>query len=1493
MMRSAPAIDAWFASVLVLLTLLAGAPSAEAGLSRNPFKLQLLSEERPAAAGDRYEGRLALEVGTSVELYDFELAGEGWTIHELQAPMQLIADAGQRVELSFAATPADPEQPLWVYFTADGKRARARADLSPVRYVEHTRAWPLIVRTDLAPAAGGDETSVPEPAHAPDEIVTSSGTEGLGKSRTITVSGRFVYTRSDGQTIGGYGLTAKVYDDNGVFPAGFLGSAVTNSSGDFSVTFTWSNVLDPDPDLYVQFITESGRVLVRSDGLFSGPYSWATSVRQNYTGTNLNVGTVMPANESQMPRVHILTNATRTWAYVDTYAGFDTPKITYLYPSDNWPAYNQFFQQIYIPNDFGDDEIQFQWRESTHVHEWGHHFINSFGQPTIPDYCNGICDTVAQGWVWELDCGHCAWCQETETDAFAEGWPNWLADVVTRRFATSWGGIPAMNTRSQENLQNCRDSESQDCPCDPWRTEGYLGALLRDIEDATQDDHDGDGFTDALALGIDEIFFVTTAFATTTPEEFLDAFAAVYPQHREALWETAFNVGYQIDDAKPGAVGNFTSPSHATTGDSPDRTVDLTWTHATDDMSGIAGYSIAINQHFAQIPSATPSLGKVTSFTTPDLSPGTWYFSIRAVDRSGKASDSHRVYGPVTIRSPDPANLSFYPRTGWAEVLVPRSTNDATISNVSAPIYLDPATTYINLTAQNDGESGISGQTTRVYVDDVYRYWMSWGNIPGGGKIYALNQGSFSVRGGRHTFEARLDALEHVSETDETDNAWAKQWIWGPPQLQPTGPLTYSKPPASTGGWSAIPAGTTQWFNADGYRMSSYSGFHATVVRATSLSDDYDARLHPMSTGASNGFTSNVGYSTRPAGCLDVVLTNAWQTGVAGFDVGVLNRFGGTSNYVIENYAATKVTFGDSTTVAVPANQYFVLREFVVNEQDTGAVSITLEVDPGAGNWQMVWFDASFVTGDLLDHDAYTTTDASGRARLDLTIPTASFPGTHAVAFFRDPRDGSAATSITYEIGRTPPDFLALHPNGWHSPLVPRPALDGTPSSVPVPDLLPGNTTTTYFNVAMRNESPTGVPGMTAHIFRDGVASWYLSWGNLPGYSQSLFNWSTPWSVPGGRHTLSVRHDVNAVHEEISEENNIYGEQYVWSPYELSADKGVSRSMPRSRTGGWEDVRSGEPLWFNCDGLRTPPFAISGRNGYWGYVAVLPSGQSNVDLRLHEVSTGAKNGFASNLGYSGWGDGESELLVINFRETTLRPFDAGVLAIAGSGEYTAQSGGSTWLPNNGASHGPYTLSANAIVHLYEMNLDRGVHIVHLQNLSANLDLGVSVYGPGAAVRTKASTLADGAAWLSGAGEDEWLTIEVTETGYHAIAVWKRDSSARGLSGSYTLRVDTGITSVDPEVTVRRTALEAITPNPFNPQTSIRFALEQGGPVEIVVYNLRGELVRTLVREERIAGRHVVTWNGRDDRGSQVASGVYSVMLRAGSVEDRRKVTLVK
>jgi len=84
------------------------------------------------------------------------------------------------------------------------------------------------------------------------------------------------------------------------------------------------------------------------------------------------------------------------------------------------------------------------------------------------------------------------------------------------------------------------------------------------------------------------------------------------------------------------------------------------------------------------------------------------------------------------------------------------------------------------------------------------------------------------------------------------------------------------------------------------------------------------------------------------------------------------------------------------------------------------------------------------------------------------------------------------------------------------------------------------------------------------------------------------------------------------------------------------------------------------------------------------------------------------------------------------------------------------------------------------------------------------------------------------------------------------------------------------------------------PNPFNPETSIRYQLAQSTDVSLKVYNIMGQAVRTLVNDAQAAGSYQVKWDGKDNLGRQVASGVYIFRLKAGEqFKSSRTMMLLK
>jgi hypothetical protein len=82
-------------------------------------------------------------------------------------------------------------------------------------------------------------------------------------------------------------------------------------------------------------------------------------------------------------------------------------------------------------------------------------------------------------------------------------------------------------------------------------------------------------------------------------------------------------------------------------------------------------------------------------------------------------------------------------------------------------------------------------------------------------------------------------------------------------------------------------------------------------------------------------------------------------------------------------------------------------------------------------------------------------------------------------------------------------------------------------------------------------------------------------------------------------------------------------------------------------------------------------------------------------------------------------------------------------------------------------------------------------------------------------------------------------------------------------------------------------------NPFDPRTSIKFSLAADGPTKLIIYDVNGRCVRTLVDKGLKAGTHAVVWDGTDDVGRAVTSGVYWSQLQAGNISTNRKMVVLK
>jgi len=1475
---------ALLSAAAIIAVFAAGPASATLG---PPVRVKLLGAPAPAEAGKVWNGRLEITVGAPVELTSFRLEGSDWTRAQLDAPAIASMQKSATMIVGVTALPADPTQPLTFTFDVDGHTFSKTLDLS----AEH--AARMLKGGELRPVTDEEAPQLSPPSKRPDLgpgplIGTTpivAPTEGE-KSRTIRVHGRLVYYReADGLKIGADGITARVYDQND-FGDAHLATTVTDDQGYYDVTFNWNGCWNcgAEPDLYVQIETANDRVRVE-DATWENSYTWKTRVWANYTGSDLNTGEVTPLSYSGSiePALHILTNVTRTWRWLLSHRGYDCPSLDVQWPDGATGAYySSVFGEIHI----GQDR---QWDEDVCTHEYGHHWMRFYSWDNWPGYCNGICD--AGDWP---NCGHCEWCPEDAGIAWSEGWANWLAMLIPSSYEADYGHKP-ISTRDYEGIGYCTDGGVPGYLGDPVLTEGFPAALLQDIQDSVTDEHSQfPGYPDALSVGDGPIFVCTDLDAPTNVIDFLFKFKARYAGWSEQIWQTAKNNGYEIDGVAPSMVTGLTSTSHVTTGDSPDPTIDFTWNHPSDDASGVAGYAVLVTNAGAAMPPPVMTIGDVTSYTTPILAPGTWWINLLPVDRAGRWCAYPTTFGPITIRIAEPSNLAFKTLTGWGSVLVPRSTADATAGNVPLPTTLtgDAASTWWNTAFQNTGDVATSTffQVNALIDGQLASGWGVGNPLAGRTSMTALNLATSAVRAGRHVFEARLDASDLIPELNENDNRWARQWAWTPPLMTAMTPVTRAAPPLRSGGWSSITEGSYT-NNCDGARFSSTGWWNAIAINPANNTDDYDVYVYAPGAGASDSFLSSAGGSSRVAGWLDAVIVNRNVLGISNWDVGVVNYSGGAGNYDATHHINYGITFDAAPqSVTLGAGEMIRLWEFYVAPASVGPITLAVTTGTPTRPVTVAWLNQAFTLGGLDNANALLKTDAAGKARLD--ISTAS-SGYHALVVYRDPRDGTAALPITVEVGRTKPDLLPVTLSGWAAPLVPRPAADGTVWTVAAPDTLIGETASTWLNFVVENPSPVDAATQTIVVDLDGEGNWPYLVGTIPASGgRVLVNDATAVTLRGGRHSLALRADADAQVAESNEANNSWGSQYAWSPLTVPFGEVRGRPAPPDPTGGWSLVTTGAPLYYNCDGLRLPLL----RNARWRGLAVMPSLESDVDLALHAPMTDPTTGFSTTLAASRWGSGALDFVLVNEALAGRGVFDAGVTLYDNAQDYLPETVSALSLAADETGlYGPYTFAANHLLDLRAITLEAGVWTVSLISLESAIDWGLSLYSSQSTYTGKSDCVAGGMAFLNGTGLGESFMVTVPATGLHCVAVWKVGPTDVARTGLYKLQFTRGVSAVrdDTPPIPLASALVDVRPNPFNPRTTVTFDLAVAGRAQLSVYDLRGALVRRLVDVELPAGRHTAVWDGCDQTGQSVASGVYLARFEADAVRDMKRMVLVR
>ena len=195
-------------------------------------------------------------------------------------------------------------------------------------------------------------------------------------------------------------------------------------------------------------------------------------------------GTMMPADTGQHPPLHIHNSITRAFRFMQLNTGIAVEHVDAIWPdSDNGAYYDG---EVNIgPNE--------QWNEGTIIHEYGHHILDKYAENVSPDYCNDFCDGEAACTAGD-DCdneGHCTWCPETDHDAWNEGFPDWFAGAVIRTFLSDYGLQALSINDGRYNVESIGPCGQDGMTSSALITQGYITALMQDMEDGLDDDHSG------------------------------------------------------------------------------------------------------------------------------------------------------------------------------------------------------------------------------------------------------------------------------------------------------------------------------------------------------------------------------------------------------------------------------------------------------------------------------------------------------------------------------------------------------------------------------------------------------------------------------------------------------------------------------------------------------------------------------------------------------------------------------------------------------------------------------------------------------------------------------------------------------------------------------------------------------------------------------------------------------------------------------------------
>lgn len=1482
---------------LTACLLLALAVPAAADLAWSPVRARLERPSRLPAPAEEFTAALVIETARDARLSGIALAGDGWTVTRWAGASELPLAAGGSVRWELAAVPRAGFGPLVLTGEVNGRPWRRTFDVSREGY-----GGLLPVDSDRLPPrrilpAGGEKLGA-EPRLSLAELSQPAADEAPPlppadkRAGTCTVTGHLVYWHAtQNRWLSAFGAHVWAWV---TLPTGFF-YATQGVNVDTSGTFALE--VPDNADVRVGFSATSNAVVVQEDGVLEDDYVWSTAAAHIPAGTTqFDVGAIYP--NSHHGALHICADLTHAHNYFRD-LGWDVTRVDVQWPDDDEgnSQYDPFWDELHIERDAA-------WKDGTLCHEWGHYWHEMHAHSVTVDYCNGVCDDGD-------DCGHCGWCPENSAVTWIEG----CAQIISRLCTDHIAGLVPFQV---EHKQIATPEDWSSCDWIPWDIENVFAGAVYDMADDDRGVEANNLATDLFGhvlydqLDLDPVDILNIMASDCDVEghepyrapgffrcaaEYLDQLGS--PQATRAmLWETAQNWDLQIDDHPPDDIHGVTS-TYPTSTPTSVAIGGFSWPAPADDLAGVCGYSVSIEANAIGMPDHFVDAKQPWYWPDGGLAPGTWWFSVIAVDRAGNWSGTPGYYGPIVITAAGPADLAPETPAGWTAPLVLRSTPaPAAPDPVTQPVNLQAHTVYFNWGERNAGTGPTATFRDGMYLDGSLVYTSNARSLGAGNSAQSRDQGPVDLGViGRHTAWAQLDRQDTTHEADEGNNRYAKQFVFSPLDLSlgVTVARTGGLPEANLG-QAYLPAGTPFYPNGDGFDIELCMFPELVWAVPYDPDDRIVARLHARDVGQT-GFATALAVAASRPDCPAAVVQNTYTTLMTSYCIGVSDEEGSGAVYRIQRelgqFFALPDTLGGTLSADNPLDLY-------LTYNDTGAPAwFTLKLaNPSARPLTLRLFEPGFGAGSLDDADLTLAVAAGDTVFHSVRLAVSDML---LAVVTRDPRlAGGSVYSIFSYVAK--PDLEAATPDGWFANVVPQ---VGTPyaasGSVPAPAALIGDADTTGIYWSLRNASPeAGVPvGLQRRLDLDGA---FLA-GSLfvdplaPGQEIKVA-YGGRLNVRGGRHALTHRINYARTVDEDDYADDTHGRQWVWSPRLLATNAYHALPAPPSPYGGLWLVDEGL-VAPNCDGYRFTTSVPTRTSTLFAAYAVAPDG--DVDIGLYGGAD-PQDGFTTALAQSVWSGPGCDFVLRFITGPAFISHNLGAVRVSGvDGSFTLRAGAdaSAWsLPVGGSRSG--TVEAGTYLDTAVLVLPPGVFRFTLQ--SDAVPLGFSLHDLSAGFGAKTSPWEDGIAWQEPgeAGQDVAFVIRVPDPApaRFGLVVWSPDGSTRSQAAPWTVAISADLTDVGggepvpPPVTASR--LVSATPNPFNPATDIVFETAADGRCELTVHDLRGRLVRTLLAGDRPAGRHGARWDGLSDAGQRVPSGLYVARLRAARGEtDLLKLTLVK